>query len=77
MTDQILASVIARGDLAHLTLMLWAGAASLLAAWLLRELAHQLVGQRRRAHQHSQSPARHAANQSHPHANASVRLRVG
>ena len=39
MTDQILASVIARGDLAHLTLMLWAGAASLLAAWLLRELA--------------------------------------
>jgi hypothetical protein len=31
--------VIARGDLAHLTLMLWAGAASLLAAWLLRELA--------------------------------------
>lgn len=37
--DRIAEAVIARGDLAHLALMLWAGGASFLALAAFRELA--------------------------------------
>ncbi len=37
--DEILLSVIQRGDLAHLALFLWASGASSLLIWSLRELA--------------------------------------
>ncbi|HEX4296587.1 MAG TPA: hypothetical protein VHZ56_01060 [Devosia sp.] len=37
--DEITRTVIARGDLAHLALFLWASGASALLAWALRELA--------------------------------------
>ncbi|NVK33698.1 MAG: hypothetical protein HWE23_04400 [Rhodobacteraceae bacterium] len=37
--DDILQSVIVRGDLAHMALFLWAAAASLLAMRLIRELS--------------------------------------
>ncbi|ALK10130.1 hypothetical protein [Blastochloris viridis] len=37
--DEVTRSVIARGDLAHLALFLWASGASALAAFALRELA--------------------------------------
>ncbi|WP_436639992.1 hypothetical protein [Microbaculum sp. FT89] len=37
--DRVLDAVIARGDLAHLALFLWAGAASALSWHALRELA--------------------------------------
>ncbi len=36
---EITQSFIERGDLAHLALLLWAGGASSLLAWSLRELA--------------------------------------
>ena len=36
--DEVIGSVIARGDLAHLALFLWATGASALLAWALREL---------------------------------------
>ncbi|MFD1694850.1 hypothetical protein [Roseibium aestuarii] len=39
MSEAITRSVIERGDLAHLALFLWAAAASILALFLLRELA--------------------------------------
>jgi hypothetical protein len=37
--DGVTASVIERGDLAHLALFLWATGASALLVWTLRELA--------------------------------------
>ncbi|AXS39958.1 hypothetical protein [Breoghania sp. L-A4] len=37
--DSVTQSVIARGDLAHLALFLWASGASGLLVWALRELA--------------------------------------
>jgi len=37
--DRITEAMIARGDLAHLALLLWAGGASLFALAALRELA--------------------------------------
>ena len=37
--DEITKTVIARGDLAHLALFLWASGASGLLVWTLRELA--------------------------------------
>ncbi len=37
--DRIADSVIARGDLAHLALFLWAGAATLLLGFTVREAA--------------------------------------
>jgi hypothetical protein len=37
--DEITKTVIARGDLAHLALFLWASGASGLLVWALRELA--------------------------------------
>lgn len=37
--DEITRTVIARGDLAHLALFLWASGASALLWWALRELA--------------------------------------
>ena len=37
--DTLIAAVIARGDLAHLALFLWAGGASLLVLVVLRDLA--------------------------------------
>jgi hypothetical protein len=37
--DTLIAAVIARGDLAHLALFLWAGGASLLVFVVLRDLA--------------------------------------
>jgi hypothetical protein len=39
MTMQLIDTVIARGDLAHLALFLWASGASALAWFALRELA--------------------------------------
>ena len=39
LVDRVTEAVIGRGDLAHLALTLWAGAASFLALALLRELA--------------------------------------
>ena len=38
MMDKIIDSVIARGDLTHLILMMWASGASGLLFWSLREL---------------------------------------
>lgn len=38
MSGEIIRSVIERGDLAHLALFLWAAAATVLAALLIREL---------------------------------------
>jgi hypothetical protein len=37
--DPITESVVARGDLAHLALFLWASGASGMLAWTLKELA--------------------------------------
>lgn len=37
--DELTKTVIARGDLAHLALFLWASGASALLIWALRELA--------------------------------------
>jgi hypothetical protein len=37
--EHVTESVLARGDLAHLALLLWAGAASLFCALVLRDLA--------------------------------------
>lgn len=37
--DEVTRSVVERGDLAHLALFLWAGGASALLIWALRELA--------------------------------------
>jgi len=37
--DDLTQTVIARGDLAHLALFLWASGASALLAWALREMA--------------------------------------
>lgn len=37
--DELVRHVAEHGDLAHLALLLWAGAASLLAARLVRDLA--------------------------------------
>ena len=37
--DAVTQSVVERGDLAHLALFLWAGGASSLLVWCLRELA--------------------------------------
>lgn len=37
--DEITKTVIARGDLAHLALFLWASGASGLLVWALRELS--------------------------------------
>jgi len=37
--DELTRTVIARGDLAHLALFLWASGASALLIWTLRELA--------------------------------------
>jgi hypothetical protein len=37
--DTIVTSVVQRGDLAHLALLVWAGAASAFASRLLRELS--------------------------------------
>lgn len=37
--DAVTQSVVERGDLAHLALFLWAGGASSLLVWALRELA--------------------------------------
>jgi len=37
--DPVTASVVERGDLAHLALFLWASGASGLLVWALRELA--------------------------------------
>jgi hypothetical protein len=37
--DDLTQTVIARGDLAHLALFLWASGASALLAWTLREMA--------------------------------------
>lgn len=37
--DELTRTVIARGDLAHLALFLWASGASALLIWALRELA--------------------------------------
>lgn len=36
--DELTKTVIARGDLAHLALFLWASGASALLVWTLREL---------------------------------------
>jgi hypothetical protein len=37
--DPITESIVARGDLAHLALFLWASGASGMLAWALKELA--------------------------------------
>lgn len=37
--DELTKTVVARGDLAHLALFLWASGASALLVWSLRELA--------------------------------------
>jgi hypothetical protein len=37
--DELTKSVVERGDLAHLALFLWAGGASTLLVWSLRELS--------------------------------------
>ena len=37
--DELTKTIASRGDLAHLALFLWAGGASGLLAWTLRELA--------------------------------------
>ena len=37
--DELTKTVIARGDLAHLALFLWATGASALLVWTIRELA--------------------------------------
>lgn len=37
--DELTKTVVARGDLAHLALFLWATGASALLVWTLRELA--------------------------------------
>lgn len=37
--DDVTRTIIARGDLAHLALFLWASGASALLVWTLRELA--------------------------------------
>lgn len=37
--DELTKTVIARGDLAHLALFLWASGASALLVWTIRELA--------------------------------------
>jgi hypothetical protein len=39
LVDTVLAAVAARGDLAHLALLVWAGAASLMAFRLLAEVS--------------------------------------
>jgi hypothetical protein len=38
--DELIRTFIARGDLAHLALFLWASGASTLLVWAIRELAH-------------------------------------
>ncbi|WP_108395758.1 hypothetical protein [Devosia submarina] len=37
--DELTKTVVERGDLAHLALFLWAGGASTLLVWSLRELS--------------------------------------
>jgi hypothetical protein len=37
--DEVTKTVVERGDLAHLALFLWAGGASALLIWALKELA--------------------------------------
>ena len=37
--DEVTKTVVERGDLAHLTLFLWASGASALLIWALKELA--------------------------------------
>ncbi|SDG37061.1 hypothetical protein [Pelagibacterium luteolum] len=37
--DEIIATVLAKGDLAHVALFLWAGGASAVALMLLKELS--------------------------------------
>jgi hypothetical protein len=39
LADTVLRDVLVRGDLAHLALLLWAGAASLFCGLVLRDLA--------------------------------------
>lgn len=39
MFDELVSSVLARGDLAHLALFLWASAATLIGLVLMRELS--------------------------------------